>query len=73
VLSVLQPASAIAAAIAADAKSARTKWRRFNRRSPQPLGFPKPSLFNRYPEPKPAARQAGSPTERPDVDLGVIR
>jgi hypothetical protein len=40
--SVLQPASAIAAAIAADAKSARTKGRRFNRRSPQPLGFPKP-------------------------------
>ena len=42
-------------------------------KTPQPLGFPKPSLLNRYPEPKPAARQAGSPTERPDVDLGVIR
>jgi hypothetical protein len=41
-LSVLQPASANAAAIAADAKSARTKGRRFNRKLPRPLGFPKP-------------------------------
>jgi hypothetical protein len=41
-LSVLQPASANAAAIAADAKSARTKGRRVNRKLPRPLGFPKP-------------------------------
>jgi hypothetical protein len=57
---VLQPASAIAAAIAADAKSARTKGRRFNRRPPNtrlPQAFP---------------RSIATPDQRPQQAQGWI-
>src|SRR5262249_36310640 len=57
VLSVSQLASANAAATAADAKSARTKGRRFNRQLPRPLGFPKPPPAQSRSERTPAARR----------------
>ena len=63
--SVSQPASANAAAIAADAKSARTKGRRFNRKLPRPLGFPKPPLPNRDPKERPP-HGGESPIEHAD-------
>jgi hypothetical protein len=47
---VSQLASANAAAIAADAKRARTKGRRFNCKLPQLLGFPKPPPVDGCPE-----------------------
>src|SRR5215510_2348897 len=81
--SVLQPASAIAAAIAADARSVRTKGRRFKpgtppNRLPHKKASPEAfipstslSLPNGYPEGTSAARRRGRPVEHADGEWRV--